>query len=88
MLLRHSRAIHLAVAIQQQPRAKYISVRTSQSVNSELMKPRRRRRRRRRGHRSLKLNYILYQRISRYSEVIYFVDHRQNVREIKSGTPR
>ena len=45
-------------------------------------------RRRRRGERRLKNEFIFYLRISRHSEVIYFVYHSQNYHETESSTQR
>ena len=45
-------------------------------------------RRRRRRERRLKNEFIFYLRISRHSEVIYFVYHCQNYHETESRTQR
>ena len=50
----------------------------------EFTKPRRGRR----GERRLKNQFMFYLRVSRYSEVIYFVYHCKSYRETKSGTQR
>ena len=53
-------------------------------VIREFTKPRRRRQ----GQRQWKNEFILYPRISRYCEVIYFVYHCQNYHKTKSRTQR
>ena len=58
--------------------------RSTEIINREFKKLRRRRR----GERRLKNKFIFYLRISRHSEVIYFVYHCQNYHETESRTQR